>query len=69
MKLPHAPESERAIVAAMMLKPNEVDAIAGIVTNDHMHDARYRATSLAECRLFDPGEPVDVVSTARQLEA
>lgn len=69
MKLPHSPESERAIVAALMLRPTDVDAIVGALHDDDFHEARHRAIYLAAVKLFDRGEPIDVMTLERQLRA
>lgn len=64
---PHDPESERALVAAVLLDRSALDVIAGILRPEQFYSEAHRRIFEGALELYGRGVPVDVVSVAGWL--
>ena len=62
-------DSERALLGAIMLKPNAMYDIADMVIPDSFYAAKHGDIFEAMLGLFNKGEPIDLVTLAGKLES
>lgn len=65
----NSPESERAVLGAIILKPETFDEVAGFLTPDHFYTPGHQAVFGAMSALTLKGAPIDVVSILGEMKA
>lgn len=62
-------EAEKALLGAIMIKPDSMHDIADIVQADHFYVEKHRIIYTAILSLFARGEPIDLLSVSSKLKA
>lgn len=60
--------AERAVIAALFIKPDAMDVVAEIITPDAFHDDAHRRIFGSMARLFNAGGKVDIALVANGLK-
>ncbi len=61
-------ESERALLGALMLKPDAIHDVIDLVSSDDFYVAKHRTIFDAILSLFHKGEPIDILSLTSRLK-
>jgi replicative DNA helicase len=67
MTLPHDASAERAVLGAILLRPEAFADIVSVAREDDFHVPAHQSVFRAMCRLAEAGTPIDYVSLERQL--
>ncbi|HYD93586.1 MAG TPA: replicative DNA helicase [Candidatus Paceibacterota bacterium] len=65
---PQSLESERALLGALLLKPDAIHDVADIVKGDSFYAEKHKLIYEAMRELTDRGEPVDLLSLSEKLQ-
>lgn len=66
---PQSLESERALLGALLLKPDVIHDVGDIVRHDSFYADKHRSIFEAMRELSERGEPIDIVSLSERLSA
>jgi replicative DNA helicase len=66
---PQSPESERALLGALLLKPDVIHDVGDIVSADSFYAERHRIIFAAMRELAERGEPIDLLTLGERLAA
>jgi len=66
---PQSLDSERALLGAIMLKPNTMYDITDMVTPDSFYAAKHGSIFNCMLALFNKGEPIDLVTLSGKLDS
>jgi replicative DNA helicase len=66
---PHNLDAEGSVLSAILVKPDEYDAIAGVIGPDHFYSDANRRIFEAMAALQTATQPIDVVTVATWLQA
>lgn len=66
---PQSLESERALLGALLLKPEAIHDISDTVKSDSFYAEKHRLIFEAMRELIDRGEPIDILSLSERLNA
>ncbi len=65
---PHSREAEEAVIGSILIDPSVVNDVMEIVSSDDFYFPKNRLVFWAIEKLFDEGEPIDVISVAEKLK-
>ncbi len=66
---PQSLESERALLGALLLKPDAIHDVADLIQSDSFYAEKHRHVFSAMRELSDRGEPIDSVSLSERLQS
>ena len=66
--LPHDIAAERAVIGSMILDPDAIAHVTGVITGDDFYQHQYGVLFDTIVELYNSGKPVDVVTLQAQLK-
>ncbi len=67
LNLPHNPEAEEAVIGSILIDPSVINDVMEILRSDDFSSQQFRAIFTAMERLYERGEPIDVVTVCEEL--
>ena len=64
---PQSLESERALLGALLLKPDAIHDVSDLVRTDSFYAEKHRLIFAAMRELADRGEPIDLLTLSERL--
>ena len=65
---PQSLESERALIGALLLKPDAIHDVSDLIHPDSFYAEKHRIIFSAMRELADRGEPIDQLSLSQRLQ-
>lgn len=66
---PQSLEAERALLGAIMLKPECMYDVSDLIRSEHFYAEKHRVVYTAMLELFKKSDPIDMLSVASRLKA
>ena len=64
---PQAKELEEAVLGALLVDKNAITALADILQEEGFYDERHRVIYKAMLRLYEKGNPIDLLTVSQEL--